>query len=46
VLAVGGLKAGDLAGLVKLMSAGSTYANVHTTKNPAGEIRGQIATGM
>ncbi|HET9425839.1 MAG TPA: CHRD domain-containing protein [Gemmatimonadaceae bacterium] len=28
--------------LKKLLFAGLTYANIHTTSNPAGEIRGQI----
>ena len=28
--------------LKKLLFAGMTYANIHTTSNPAGEIRGQI----
>jgi CHRD domain len=28
--------------LVEEMRAGNTYTNVHTTANPAGEIRGQI----
>jgi hypothetical protein len=28
--------------VVKALVAGKTYANVHTKKNPAGEIRGQI----
>jgi hypothetical protein len=28
--------------LKKLLFAGLTYANIHTTNNPAGEIRGQI----
>lgn len=32
-----------LAELVNLMLAGSTYVNVHTSQNPGGEIRGQIA---
>ena len=29
--------------LLEAMEAGDTYVNVHTTTNPAGEIRGQIA---
>ncbi len=28
--------------VVAQMEAGKTYVNVHTTKNPAGEIRGQV----
>ena len=28
--------------IVNEMKAGDTYVNVHTVKNPAGEIRGQI----
>ena len=27
---------------INLMESGKTYANVHTSKNPGGEIRGQI----
>ena len=37
-----GLPAGDFADLVRAVRAGATYANVHTTAFPAGEIRGQI----
>jgi hypothetical protein len=28
--------------IVAQLEAGKTYVNVHTTKNPAGEIRGQV----
>ncbi|MGH7565495.1 MAG: CHRD domain-containing protein [Gemmatimonadota bacterium] len=31
-----------LDALIAAMEAGNTYVNVHTTANPAGEIRGQI----
>src|SRR3990172_7850849 len=31
-----------LSALIDNMTAGNTYVNVHTSKNPAGEIRGQI----
>jgi hypothetical protein len=31
---------GDVADLIE--HSGSTYVNVHTAKNPAGEIRGQL----
>ncbi len=34
--------AGEFAELVKLMREGVTYANVHTTGVPSGEIRGQV----
>ena len=32
----------NFAAAVKAMKAGNTYANIHTKKHPAGEIRGQI----
>jgi len=40
---------GDMQGLavddlIKAMERGETYVNVHTEKNPNGEIRGQIGT--
>ncbi len=37
-----GIAAGELAELVAAIRHGATYANVHTDKHPAGEIRGQI----
>jgi hypothetical protein len=37
-----GIGAGDWQKLVDAMRAGVTYANVHSTMFPAGEIRGQI----
>ena len=37
-----GIAAGELAELIAAMRHGATYANVHTDKHPAGEIRGQI----
>ena len=40
-----GIAAGDLAGVLKAMRAGLTYANVHTANFPNGEIRGQIRGG-
>jgi len=51
VLAEGTIEAADLVGplsgqslsaLIDAMRAGNTYVNVHTSQNPAGEIRGQI----
>ena len=38
------LNAGDLAAVVTAIRAGATYANIHTTVSPGGEIRGQIRT--
>jgi CHRD domain len=40
-----GIAAGDLAGVLRAMRAGLTYANVHTANFPNGEIRGQIKGG-
>lgn len=33
----------DLADVLEAMATGDTYVNVHTTQNPPGEVRGQIA---
>ena len=40
-----GLAPGELDELIRALRAGATYANVHTDKQPAGEIRGQIRNG-
>jgi hypothetical protein len=37
-----GIEEGSFAEAVRAMRAGATYANVHSTRWPAGEIRGQI----
>jgi hypothetical protein len=37
-----GIEPGRFAELLRAMRAGATYANVHSTRWPAGEIRGQI----
>jgi hypothetical protein len=37
-----GIAAGELAELIAAIRSGNAYANVHSTKYPAGEIRGQI----
>lgn len=37
-----GIAAGELAELLKAVRAGNTYANVHSTKFPGGEVRSQI----
>jgi len=39
---VGPLAGKTIADLVAMIKAGDTYVNVHTAKNPKGEIRGQI----
>ena len=38
-----GVEAGSWAELVRAMRAGVAYVNIHTTRWPAGEIRGQIS---
>lgn len=40
-----GIAAGEIAELIRAMRNGATYVNVHTTRFPAGEIRGQIGKG-
>jgi CHRD domain len=40
-----GFNAGELAPVLAAMRAGVTYANMHTARFPAGEIRGQIRRG-
>lgn len=40
-----GFSAGDLAAVERAIKAGVTYANMHTAKFPAGEIRGQVGGG-
>ncbi len=37
-----GLEAGNLAELIDALRAGATYANVHSTLRPGGEVRGVI----
>lgn len=39
-----GISAGQFADVLRAIRAGFSYANVHSTKFPAGEIRGQIKT--
>jgi len=37
-----GIEPGSFAEIIRAMQAGHSYANIHTTRWPAGEIRGQI----
>jgi CHRD domain len=47
VLAVSsqGVTAGTFSDLLRILRSGDAYVNVHTANHPAGEIRGQLATG-
>jgi hypothetical protein len=40
-----GYAVGEIAPVITALRAGFTYANMHTTKFPGGEIRGQIVHG-
>ena len=40
-----GIAPGELGELMRAIRAGVTYANVHSTKFPGGEIRGQVRAG-
>jgi hypothetical protein len=40
-----GFNPGDLSAVIAAMRAGVAYANMHTAKFPAGEIRGQLRGG-
>lgn len=40
-----GIDAGEFDELVRAIRAGATYANVHSTLHPPGEIRGQLRLG-
>ena len=41
-----GINPGEFAKLLEAMRRGETYANVHSQKFPAGEIRGQLIRGF
>ncbi len=40
-----GIAPGEFAELLRAIDAGVTYVNVHSTKHPGGEIRGQVKGG-
>jgi len=40
-----GIDAGDLTSALEAVADGASYANMHTTKFPGGEIRGQVRRG-
>lgn len=39
-----GIAAGEFAEALRAIRSGNTYVNVHSTKHPGGEIRGQVRT--
>jgi CHRD domain len=41
-----GVAAGDFQAIVDALESNTTYANIHTTAFPAGEIRGEIRRGF
>ena len=43
-LALQNLNAMDMAAALRIIQAGDAYVNVHTSKFPAGEIRGQVSS--
>jgi len=40
-----GIDVGDLTAALEAVDEGNSYANIHTTKFPGGEIRGQVRRG-
>jgi hypothetical protein len=44
--AMQGVTAGDFQAIVDALESDTTYANIHTTAFPAGEIRGEIRRGF
>ena len=44
--ALQGIAPGEFAELIQAIDAGVTYVNVHSSKHPGGEIRGQVWGGV